>query len=60
MNQSSENQLRQLIADMRAISQNKDFDDEFVIIPDGCEINGLIEGNYKVQSLLYFIADMLE
>jgi hypothetical protein len=60
MNQSSEQQLKQLIADMRAISQNKDFDDEFLVIPEGCDKYGMIEGNYNVKTLLHFLADMLE
>ena len=49
-----------LVMTLRNISLDKFFDDKIIVIPEGCETNGFVNGEYNLQKILYFIADMLE
>jgi 1-aminocyclopropane-1-carboxylate deaminase/D-cysteine desulfhydrase-like pyridoxal-dependent ACC family enzyme len=49
-----------LVTTLRNIALDKFFEDKTIIIPEGCEKNGFVKGEYNLPKMLYFIADMLE
>jgi hypothetical protein len=49
-----------LVETLRIIALDKFFEDKTIIVPDGCEKNGFVQGEFKLPHFLYFIADMLE
>ncbi|HBX51481.1 MAG: hypothetical protein A2W98_09500 [Bacteroidetes bacterium GWF2_33_38] len=45
---------------LRLFAAEDDFKIKQIIIPDGCEKFGFIEGKYNLSVFLQFVADMLE
>lgn len=52
--------LSDLTEHLRQVSQHPMLQDKELVIPDGCERFGLLEGHYKLSGFLHFIADMIE
>lgn len=50
----------ELVSTLRIISEDTRFEGQTVIIPDGCEKFGFVEGEFDLPQLLEFLADMLE
>jgi len=49
-----------LVKALRLVSSDEDIRERKLLIPDGCEHQGFIEGSHKLGELLHFLADMLE
>lgn len=49
-----------LVETLRIIALDKFFLNKTIVIPDGCEKYGFVEGEYDLPKFLYFIGDMLE
>ena len=52
------NERNKLVKELRKVYNNKLLEKQTVVIPEGCEY--MKEGTYDIQSLLHFIADMIE
>jgi len=53
-----EKERQKLVKMLRKVTDNTKLDKETVLIPEDCPF--LKEGKYHIQTLLYFIADMIE
>jgi hypothetical protein len=53
-----EKERQKLVEMLRKVTDNTKLDNETVLIPEDCPF--LKEGEYDIQTLLYFIADMIE
>lgn len=49
-----------LVETLRIIALDKFFLNKTIVIPDGCEKYGLVQGEFDLPKFLYFIGDMLE
>jgi hypothetical protein len=49
-----------IVNTLRTWSNQSEIKDDAIIIPDGCEKFGFIEGKYSIGTMLHFLADMLE
>jgi len=52
--------IQVLVDALRLVSSDTDMIKEKLLIPDGCEKYGFVEGKHNLSILLHFLADMLE
>ena len=50
----------ELVSTLRIISEDSRFAGQTVVIPEGCEQYGFVQGEFDLPQLLEFLADMLE
>ena len=61
LDQANDSEKMQLLVEtLRNIALDQAFKDKEIRIPEGCEENGFVMGDYAISNFLYFIADMLE
>ena len=56
----SNNKISFIIHNLRKLANEEDIKNNMILIPDGCEKYGFVEGYHNLESLLRFLADMLE
>jgi len=52
--------VQKLVEMLRNISTQTLIQEKQLTIPDGCEKNGFVQGQYKLGDVLHFLADMIE
>lgn len=56
----SNNKVSLIIHNLKKLANEKDIKNNTVLIPDGCEKYGFVQGYHNLENLLRFLADMLQ
>lgn len=59
-NLNYEPKINALVNSLRIIAEDDEFIGKEIVIPNGSDQAYFIEGNHRLDKLLYYLADMLE